>query len=59
MNQITRLRDTLKLHLGWHGARLSFLPLFLISLLHLRSLVTDLDLKHDEFLVSLQFLSCT
>ena len=26
---------------------------------HLRSIFTDLDLKHDEFLASLQFLSCT
>ena len=26
---------------------------------HLRSILTDLDLKHDEFLESLQFLSCT
>ena len=26
---------------------------------HLRSILTDLDLKHDEFLRSLQFLSCT
>lgn len=26
---------------------------------YLRSIVTDLDLKHDEFLASLQFLSCT
>ena len=26
---------------------------------YLRSIVTDLDLKQDEFLHSLQFLSCT
>ena len=32
MNQINLLRQTLKPHLGWHGARLSFLALFLIAL---------------------------
>ncbi|MCG6137045.1 MAG: IS4 family transposase [Nostoc sp. LLA-1] len=37
MNQINRLRDTLKPHLGWHGARLSFLALFLISLLRVKT----------------------
>ena len=26
---------------------------------HLRSILTDLDLKHEEFLTSLKFLSCT
>lgn len=33
--------------------------IFRYGLDHLRSIVTDLDLKQDEFLVSLQFLSCT
>ncbi|MBW4642705.1 MAG: IS4 family transposase [Goleter apudmare HA4340-LM2] len=37
MNQINLLRDTLKPHLGWHGARLSFLALFLISLLRVKT----------------------
>ena len=32
---------------------------FRYGLDHLRSIFTDLDLKHDEFLVSLKFLSCT
>ena len=32
---------------------------FRCGLDHLRSIFTDLDLKHDEFLASLQFLSCT
>jgi hypothetical protein len=32
---------------------------FRYGLDYLRSLVTDLDLKHREFLLSLQFLSCT
>ena len=32
---------------------------FRLGLDHLRSILTDLDLKHDEFLHSLQFLSCT
>ena len=33
--------------------------IFRYGLDHLRSIVSDLDLKQDEFLVSLQFLSCT
>ncbi|QXE21925.1 transposase IS4 family protein [Richelia sinica FACHB-800] len=32
---------------------------FRYGLDYLRSLVTNLDLKHSEFLLSLQFLSCT
>jgi len=32
---------------------------FRLGLDHLRSILTDLDLKHNEFLHSLQFLSCT
>ncbi|MBE9119226.1 IS4 family transposase [Lusitaniella coriacea LEGE 07157] len=32
MNQVNLLRQTLKPYLGWHGARLSFLSLFLIAL---------------------------
>ena len=38
MNQINRLRDTLKPLLGWHGARLSFLALFLIALLRVKTI---------------------
>ncbi len=38
MNQINLLRDTLKPHLGWHGARLSFLALFLIALLRVKTI---------------------
>ncbi len=37
MNQISLLRQTLKPHLGWHGARLSFLALFLIALLRVKT----------------------
>jgi hypothetical protein len=33
--------------------------IFRYGLDHLRSIVTDLDLNHSEFLFSLQFLSCT
>ena len=33
--------------------------LFRYGLDHLRSIVTDLDLKYAEFLNSLQLLSCT
>ncbi|HLO85531.1 MAG TPA: IS4 family transposase [Nostocaceae cyanobacterium] len=37
MNEINRLREALKPHLGWHGARLSFLALFLIALLRVKT----------------------
>jgi hypothetical protein len=30
MDQVTLLRDTLRPHLGWHGARLSFVSMFLL-----------------------------
>lgn len=38
MNQINLLRQTLQSHLGWHGARLSFLALFLIALLRVKTI---------------------
>lgn len=38
MNQINLLRQTLKSHLGWHGARLSFLAWFLIALLRVKTI---------------------
>jgi len=37
MNQVTLLRDALRPHLAWHGARLSFLATFLIALLRVRT----------------------
>jgi hypothetical protein len=37
MNQYTALKQALKPHLGWHGARLSFLALFLLALLKVRT----------------------
>ncbi len=37
MNQVTLLRDALRLHLAWHGARLSFLAAFLIALLRVKT----------------------
>jgi hypothetical protein len=33
MNQYNALKQALKPHLRWHGARLSFLALFLLALL--------------------------
>jgi len=36
MDQITLLKETLKPHLGWHGARLNFLALFLLALLRVK-----------------------
>lgn len=38
MNQINLLRQTLKPHLRWHGARLDFLALFLIALLRVKTI---------------------
>ena len=37
MNQINLLRQALKPHLKWHGARLNFLALFLIALLRVKT----------------------
>ena len=37
MNQINLLRQALKPHLQWHGARLSFFALFLIALLRVKT----------------------
>ena len=38
MNQIVLLRQTLRPLLGWHGARLNFLALFLIALLRVKTI---------------------
>ncbi len=38
MNQINLLRQTLKPLLGWHGARLNFLALFLVALLRVKTI---------------------
>ena len=40
-----------------HGRKAK--SIFRYGLDYLRSIVTDLDLKQDEFIHSLQFLSCT
>ena len=37
MNQISSLQQTLKPHLGWHGARLNFLALFLVAILRVKT----------------------
>jgi hypothetical protein len=37
MNQVTLLRQSLQPHLAWHGARLSFLAMFLIALLRVKT----------------------
>lgn len=37
MNQVTLLREALRPHLAWHGARLSFLAAFLIALLRVKT----------------------
>ncbi|MEM8720006.1 MAG: IS4 family transposase [Cyanobacteria bacterium P01_G01_bin.39] len=38
MNQVNLLRQTLKPLLGWHGARVDFLALFLIALLRVKTI---------------------
>lgn len=37
MNQVNLLKETLKPHLGWHGARVNFLSLFLIALIRVKT----------------------
>jgi hypothetical protein len=37
MKQVTLIKQTLHLHLGWHGARVTFLALFLIALFRVKS----------------------
>lgn len=37
MNQVTLLRNTLRPHLAWHGARLSFVAAFLMALLRVKT----------------------
>lgn len=45
MDNVNLLRKTLKLHLKWHGARLSFLALFLIALFRVRTVnLVDLSI---------------
>ncbi len=45
MDNVNLLRNTLKPHLKWHGARLSFLALFLISLFRVKTVnLVDLSI---------------
>lgn len=37
MHQITLIRKTLQPHLGWHGARVAFLALFLVALFRVKT----------------------
>jgi hypothetical protein len=37
MHQITLIRQTLPPHLGWHGARINFLALFLVALFRVKT----------------------
>lgn len=37
MHQVTLIRKTLQPHLGWHGARVTFLALFLIALFRVKT----------------------
>jgi hypothetical protein len=36
MNQVTLMCKTLQPHLGWHGARITFLALFLIAVFRVK-----------------------
>jgi hypothetical protein len=38
MNQVTQLRNALRPHLSWHGARLTFLAAFLIAVLRVKTI---------------------
>lgn len=45
MDNVNLLRKTLKPHLKWHGARLSFLALFLIALFRVKTVnLVDLSI---------------
>ncbi len=37
MNQVTLIQKTLQPHLGWHGAGVAFLALFLIALFRVKT----------------------
>ena len=37
MNEVSLLRESLRAHLPWHGARLTFIAMFLLSLIRVRS----------------------
>ena len=37
LNQYSALKQALQPHLGWHGARISFLALFLLALLKVKT----------------------
>jgi len=37
MNQYSALKQALQPHLGWHGARISFLALFLLALIKVKT----------------------
>jgi hypothetical protein len=41
MNEITRIQSALRPHLNWHGARLSFLALFLVALFRVETVNLD------------------
>jgi hypothetical protein len=45
MNQINLIRQTLRPHLSWHGARVAFLALFLVALVRVRT-VNFVELAH-------------
>ena len=45
MNNVNLLRNTLKPYLKWHGARVSFLALFLIALFRVKTVnLVDLSI---------------
>jgi hypothetical protein len=46
MNQINLIRQTLRPHLSWHGARVTFLALFLVALVRVRT-VNFVELAQD------------
>ncbi|MBW4419975.1 MAG: hypothetical protein KME13_12200 [Myxacorys californica WJT36-NPBG1] len=65
MHQITELRCTWEPHLGWHGARVTFLALFLVALYRFktvnlaRQILLNLESRMAGYFAVLRFLSCT
>lgn len=49
MNQVNLLRDTLKQHLPWHGARLNSLALFLMALIRVRTVKWVLSIDRTQW----------
>jgi hypothetical protein len=54
MNQINEIRAQLRPHIGWHGARLSFVVLFLVALFRAKTVNPPFVLIKREQRISLK-----